>query len=108
MDDVTVGGSAGGKSDVGAGDGGASKGSDTNVMSINGSRVGGGEVGDEGGGPAKLVWQFKWSVEDPCVVTGVAELRARVASIEASLARVEALLVVLVEAFEVDAVEDEV
>ena len=58
------------------------------------------EVGDEGGGPAKLVWQFKRSIEDPCVVEGVAELHARVASIEASLARVEALLVVLVEDLE--------
>ena len=99
VDDDAVGGSVGGDGDVGAGDGGAS-GSDVDAMSIDGGRVGGGEVGDEGGGPAKLVWQFKRSVEDPCVVEGVAELRARVASIEASLARVEALLVVLVEDLE--------
>ena len=75
VDDVAVGGSVGGKGDVGAGNGGVS-GSDVDAMSINGGRVGGGEVGDEGGGPAKLVWQFKRSVEDPCVVEGVAELRA--------------------------------
>ena len=85
MDDDAVGGSVGGDGDVGAGDGGASR-SDVDAMSVDGGRVGGGEVGDEGGGPAKLVWQFKWSIEDPCVVEGVAELRARVASIEASLA----------------------
>ena len=99
VDDVTVGGSVGGKGDVGAGNGGVS-GSDVDAMSINGGRVGGGEVGDEGGGPAKLVWQFKWSIEDPCIIKGVTELHAQVMSIEASLAQVEALLVVLVEDLE--------
>ena len=92
VDDDTVGGSVGGEGDVGAGDGGAS-GSDIDAMSVDGGRVGGGEVGDEGGGPAKLVWQFKQSIEDPCIIEGVA-------SIEASLAQVEALLVVLVEDLE--------
>ena len=99
VDDDAVGGSVGGNGDVGAGNGGAS-GSDVDAMSIDSGRVGGGEVGDEGGGPAKLVWQFKWSVEDPCIVKGVTKLRTRVASIKASLARVEALLVVLVEDLE--------
>ena len=99
VDDDMVGGSVGSKGDVGAGNGGAS-GSDIDAMSIDSGRVGGGEVGDEGGGPAKLVWQFKWSIEDPCIVEGVVELRARVTSIEASLAQVEALLVVLVEDLE--------
>ena len=76
VDDVAVGGSDK-REDVvvGAGNGGA-KGSDVDAMSIDGGRVGGGEVGDEGGGPAKLVWQFKRSIEDPCVVEGVAELHA--------------------------------
>ena len=99
VDDDAVGGSVGGDGDVGAGDGGAS-GSDVDAMSVDGGRVGGGEVGDEGGGPAKLVWQFKWSVEDPCVVEGVVELCVQVTSIEASLAQVEVLLVVLVEDLE--------
>ena len=85
VDDVMVGGSVGGEGDVGAGNGGVS-GSDVDAMSIDGGRVGGGEVGDEGGGPAKLVWQFKWSIEDPCIIEGVVELHAQVASIKASLA----------------------
>ena len=99
VDDVEVGGSVGGNGDVGAGDGGAS-GSDIDAMSIDSGRVGGGEVGDEGGGPAKLVWQFKQSIEDPCVIKGVMELHMQVMSIEASLAQVVALLVVLVEDLE--------
>ena len=99
VDDDMVGGSVGGKGDVGAGDGGVS-GSDIDAMSVDGGRVGGGEVGDEGGGPAKLVWQFKRSVEDPCIIEGVAELCAQVASIKALVARVEVLLVVLVEDLE--------